>query len=69
MSDGEQCTTLVGHDDYVTTAIFSPKDQLILSASKDEKAVIWNFDTGEQLFNLIGHSLAVNCAAFSSDGN
>jgi len=68
MSDGGQLKTLSGHEDEVTTSLFSPKDQIILTASKDLKAILWNFN-GEQLFQLVGHNLAVNCGVFSQDGN
>lgn len=68
MADGGQLHTLNGHEDEITACLFSPKDQLILTASKDLKAVLWSY-AGEQLFQLIGHNLSVNCAVFSADGN
>jgi len=69
MLDGTQCMNLKDHTDFVTAAVFSPKDQIILTSSKDTKAIIWNFNTGAQVFNLIGHKLSVNCATISDDGN
>jgi len=59
MLDGSQCMTLAAHEDDVTTSLFSPKDQIILTASKDIRAILWNFATGEQLFQLTGHNLSV----------
>lgn len=49
--------------------MFSPKDQIILTASKDTLAILWNFNSGEQMFKLQGHALSVNCAVMSDDGN
>jgi len=69
MEDGTQCMDLAAHTEIVTAAVFSPKDMIILTASKDTSAIIWNFTTGAQLLTLSGHKLAINCAIMSEDGN
>jgi len=68
MENGEKCMELNGHSDIVTSALFSPKDLILLTASKDTCAIIWNFENGNKLFTLVGHNLAINCAAFNNDG-
>jgi len=69
MVDGTQCMDLAAHTEIVTAAVFGPKDMIILTASKDTSAIIWNFTTGAQLLTLSGHKLAINCAIMSEDGN
>lgn len=31
-------------------------------------AIIWDYDTGQKLFTLQGHSSAITCVAISKDG-
>lgn len=68
MHDGQYLTELNGHTDEITSAVFSPDDQQLLSASKDSTAIIWNYETGDPLFHLTDHKLAINCAVFNTDG-
>jgi WD40 repeat protein len=49
-------------------AAFSPDGKRVITASEDNKAHIWDAETGEHLTSLIGHDKAVWSAAFSSDG-
>lgn len=62
---------LVGHEKGIRSAAFSPNSQLIVTASEDGTARIWNAYTGEQLKELNqldGDRVAVLSAAFSPDG-
>lgn len=68
MEGGEQLNTLEVHTDYVSAALFSPKANTVLTASKDGLAVLWDFTSGAQVHQLQGHSLAINCAVMSEDG-
>ena len=52
----------------VRYADFSPDGKRVITASEDNKARIWDADTGELLTSLEGHDKAVWSAAFSSDG-
>ena len=42
MLDGQFLITLCGHTAEITAAVFSPEDRLLLTASKDTTAIIWN---------------------------
>jgi WD40 repeat protein len=58
----------VGHTDYVNSAVFSPGGKLILTASNDQTAQVWDAATGRSLQTLKGHTDYVNSAVFSRDG-
>src|SRR5262249_44964425 len=60
-------TPLIGHEDDVTSAAFSPNGKRIVTTSNDGTARLWDAETGQQLAKL-GHEAAVNSAVFSPDG-
>lgn len=62
-----QCT-LIGHQDWVSTMIFSPNDQLVASASYDTTVQLSDTSTGAHRYALKGHSAAVNTITFATDG-
>jgi WD40 repeat protein len=41
---------------------------LSASGGGNDKAYLWRNDTGDQLFELAGHTDSVTCVAFSADG-
>lgn len=57
-----------GHLDAVNTASFSSSGQLVLTASDDKTARIWDASSGEQLV-VLPHNAPVTCAAFDPSGN
>ena len=59
---------LEGHDEGVFCCAFSPDGARIATGSGDEKARIWDAETGAVLRTLGGHDGSVNCCAFSPDG-
>jgi WD40 repeat protein/serine/threonine protein kinase len=60
--------TLVGHTGEVGCAHFSPDGKLVVTASKDDTARLWDVDRGELLVALRGHGANVSWADFSPDG-
>ena len=59
----------VGHTDKILDCNFSPNGKLVVTASRDETACIWNAETGQLLHQLKGHKGFVKSAAFSASGN
>ena len=59
--------TLRGHTDQLTGAAFSPDGQLIVSASLDGTARVWDARAGKMIAELRGHTRAVIRASFSPD--
>jgi WD40 repeat protein len=47
--------TLTGHEDYVLGVVFSPRDPVVFTGSKDETIKCWSVKTGQELFTLTGH--------------
>ncbi|MFI6499506.1 hypothetical protein [Nonomuraea typhae] len=63
--------TITGHATRVNTAAVSPDGRLLLSASRDKTAQLWDIrdpHRPRRLGTLAGHAENVNGAAFSSDG-
>ena len=59
---------LSGHDDLVTSAVFSRDGARIVTAAWDRTARIWDAATGRQTAVIGGHADVVRFAAFSTDG-
>ena len=59
---------LIGHKNDVRSAVFSPDGKMVVTASWDDTAIIWDALTGEKLKVLIGHINNVRSAVFSPDG-
>ncbi|WP_076401501.1 nSTAND1 domain-containing NTPase [Insolitispirillum peregrinum] len=61
--------TLVGHEDRVTAASFSPDGKKVLTASYDGTARVWDLSSSPPTaISLNGHKSAVGAASFSPDG-
>ena len=61
-ASGECLLTLMGHDDYVNSAVFSADGQQLLTASDDPTAKVWSAASGECLLTLMGHEDYVKLA-------
>ena len=66
-ASGQPLATLKGHTAPVTSAVFSPDGQRILTASDDNTARLWDA-SGQPLATLKGHTFWVTSAVFSPDG-
>jgi WD40 repeat protein len=60
-------SVLGGHNGLINSVRFSPDGGLVISASIDQTARLWDAASGEQLA-ILRHGDWVNFAAFSSDG-
>ncbi len=60
---------LTGHTDFVTDANFSTDARMIVTASLDGTARVWDGNTGAPLVTLLGHADGVWSARFSPDGS
>jgi len=60
---------LQGHSAAIGSAAFSRDGQLVVTASGDKTARIWDAQTARQVAALGDHGGAVNSAAFSPDGH
>jgi WD40 repeat protein len=56
-----------GHQDAVTTVVFSHDGQRLLSGSEDKTLRLWDMQTERELVCLRGHEGAVNSVALSGD--
>ena len=59
---------LSGHTGSVDSAAFSPDGKLVVTASDDGTARIWDVASGRSLHTLSGHTDYVDSVAFSPDG-
>ena len=61
---------LEGHTGGVTSVDFSPDGEVVLTASDDETAALWEPVSGERRAELRGHEAGIpRAAAFSEDGS
>jgi hypothetical protein len=58
-----------GHTDVVERAGFSPDGTLVITASDDKTARLWDVSTGKESLTLTGHSDAVPDVVMSQDGS
>jgi WD40 repeat protein/CHAT domain-containing protein len=65
---GQLLVTLNGHTASVRSAAFSPDGLLVVTASEDDTARVWNAANGQPKVILSGHTGIVFTAMFSSDG-
>ncbi|KAG2343241.1 WD40 repeat-like protein [Suillus weaverae] len=64
----QELAILEGHTDWVKAISLSPNERLLVSASHDKTARLWNLDTNLQVGQPLQHERDVGCAALSADG-
>ena len=60
--------TLSGHRNAVTSVVFSPTEDIVVSASQDQTIEIWQLSQGKRWYTLTGHTNWVTSIAISPDG-
>jgi WD40 repeat protein len=65
---GNLLHTFEGHTSGLTSAVFSPNEMQVLTASWDHTAKLWNSQNGEIIRTFKGHGMPINSAVFSPDG-
>ena len=61
--------TLQGHTERISSAKFNGAGNMIVTASDDHTAMIWDAKTGECVTTLTGHTDPVNSAEFNDAGD
>src|SRR5919199_792962 len=56
---GRLLCALTGHSNSVNAVAVTPNGKQVISASSDKKLKVWDLETGEKLFTLVGHSASV----------
>jgi WD40 repeat protein/tRNA A-37 threonylcarbamoyl transferase component Bud32 len=59
---------LIGHEDGINSAKFSPDGLRVITASEDKTARVWDARTGKPLIEPLRHEGSVASAEFSPDG-
>jgi hypothetical protein len=59
--------TLIGHNYWVTSVVFSHDSKLLASGSSDKTVKVWDAATGSLQQTLKGHGSSVRSVAFSHD--
>ena len=59
---------LKGHQSWVVTVAFHPKQPLLVSGSLDDTIRVWNWETGKPTYKLAGHPRGVNHVALNPEG-
>jgi hypothetical protein len=56
------------HTQTVLQAVFSPDGTRVLTAGEDNRAILWDAQSGTPILQLQGHTAAVSSVCFSADG-
>ena len=61
---GKEIRSFEGHSNYVGSAVFSPVEQVILTAGSDNTVRLWDTATGKEIENLKTRCLALRPRLF-----
>lgn len=67
--NGNMMSLLNGHKNNVTSVMFSPCGNKIVTSSLDNTAIIWDTKTGSKIVTLNGHSSSIEHAAFNPNND
>ena len=67
-ASGKEILSFRGHEGSVSSAVFSPDGQQVLTAGVDKTARLWDVDSGKEIYRLLGHVELVWRASFALDG-
>ena len=67
LADDEQ-VVLTGHTDEVNIVAWSPSGKRLASCGNDALTIVWDAETGREVFRDDGHGSVVNSVAWSPDG-
>jgi WD40 repeat protein len=59
--------TLADHSDDIKSVAFSPDSQMLATAGKDHRVILWNVQTHQKIATLNGHTDALQSVTFSPD--
>lgn len=65
---GETVRSLKGHENAVTTVVFSPDGARVATGSRDTTVRLWETATGDEVAVLKGHEAEIAAVAFSPEG-
>ncbi|MFX0067141.1 MAG: WD40 repeat domain-containing protein, partial [Candidatus Hermodarchaeota archaeon] len=70
LTTGESFLTLSGHNSWVYSVSFSPKDEILMSGSPDETLKLWNLTDGKIIKNITDNLNGIwgDSVVFSPDG-
>jgi len=69
LKSGKLLRTFIGHSEYITSAVFSPNGEYILTGSTDKKVILWDVKSGKQIKLINKISGQVLSVWFSQDGS
>ena len=66
-STGDLQHKLKKHTDWVTAVTFSPNGHMLASADRNGGVIVWDPESGQELFTLAGHKASVTALSWRDD--